>query len=78
MYIYVYVLEDLMLNDNEQGIEYIKKLKGKLHIILGNHDSKKRTALYKTCSSNLVDIWYSTLLNYKDYVFYLSHYLSYL
>ena len=29
----VYVLGDLVLNDPEVGIEYLKKLKGKIHIV---------------------------------------------
>ena len=35
----VYVLGDLMLNNNEGGIWLIKRLRGRIHIILGNHDT---------------------------------------
>lgn len=69
----VYVLGDCILNDNELGIKLIKSLKGKIHIILGNHDSKARIELYRGCH-NVVEICYATPLKYKNYNFYLSHY----
>ena len=43
----VYILGDLMLGDNEAGISLLKMLNGKLHIILGNHDTESRRELYK-------------------------------
>lgn len=69
----VYVLGDLMLGDNEVGIKMIKQLKGKIHIILGNHDTAKRIELYEQCY-NIVDIKYADLIKYNGYSFYLSHY----
>lgn len=69
----VYILGDLMLNNNEEGLKCIKQLKGSLHIILGNHCTDTRIELYKTCY-NIVEIVYATRLNYKGYHFYLSHY----
>ena len=69
----VYVLGDLMLMNNEKGISYIRQLKGKIHVILGNHDTSNRVALYKTCS-NIVDICYATIIKYNKQSFYLSHY----
>lgn len=69
----VYVLGDLMLNDNNEGIKLIKQLKGKLHVILGNHCTDARVELYKNCD-NIVDISYATMIKYNGYRFYLSHY----
>lgn len=69
----VYVLGDLMLGNNEDGIKLIKQLKGNIHIILGNHDTDQRIELYNDCY-NVVEIVYATLLKYKGYTFYLSHY----
>lgn len=71
----VYVLGDCMLNDNETGIKLIKSLKGKIHIILGNHDSQARMNLYKDCY-NVVEMCYATVIRYNGYMFYLSHYPS--
>lgn len=72
----VYILGDLMLNNNEKGLEYIKQLKGKIHIIIGNHDTNARIALYKTLA-NIVEVVYATRIKYKDREFYLSHYPTY-
>lgn len=69
----LYILGDLMLNDNEKGLELISKLNGKIHIILGNHDTDARQQLYKTLP-NVVEICYATILKYKKAHFYLSHY----
>ena len=69
----VYILGDLMLIDNEKGLSYVRQLKGKLHIILGNHDTAQRVTLYKSLS-NVVEVVYASYLRYKDRDFYLSHY----
>ena len=54
----VYVLGDLMLGDNNENIEYIKRMNGKLHIIIGNHDTSERIKKYKECD-NVVSILYA-------------------
>lgn len=69
----VYILGDLMLGDNELGISLLKMLNGKLHIILGNHDTEPRIELYKNLK-NVVEICYATQLKYKKAYFFLCHY----
>lgn len=69
----VYILGDLMLNDNQKGIALLRQLKGKLHIILGNHDTSARIELYKTLP-NVIEVVYATIVKYNNYSFYLSHY----
>ena len=69
----VYVLGDLMLGDNEAGIKMIKQLKGKIHVILGNHDTAPRKTLYEECY-NVVDVKYADVIKFNGYTFYLSHY----
>ena len=69
----VYCLGDIMLNDNDLGIKCLKSLKGKIHIIRGNHCTNARVELYKQCH-NVVDINEGQFLQYKKYHFYLSHY----
>ena len=69
----IYVLGDLMLGDNETGIKMIKQLKGTIHIVLGNHDTKARVEMYQECY-NVADIQYATVIKFKGYSFYLSHY----
>lgn len=69
----IYVLGDLMLGNNEIGLNYIKELKGNLHVIRGNHDTDTRMDLYNNCY-NIVEISEGQFMRYKNYHFYLSHY----
>ena len=69
----VYVLGDLMLGE-EENIEYVKRLKGKIHIVLGNHDSSKRKRQYEALE-NVVEIAEVGIkLKYNKYSFLLTHY----
>jgi len=69
----VYVLGDLMLGDNEYGLQMIKSMKGKLHIILGNHDTDTRIKLYEQLP-NVVEITYAKVIKIGKQHYYLSHY----
>ena len=69
----VYHLGDVMLNDNEHGINCLKQLNGKIHLILGNHDGEERINLYKQCS-NIVEITYAKELKIGKNYFFLCHY----
>jgi len=70
----VFLLGDLMLNDNTKGMEYLRQLPSAHYcIVLGNHDTSTREMLYR--SLPFVDfIGFATNLNYKGYHFYCSHY----
>ena len=69
----IYLLGDVMLNDNEHGLECINCLNGKIHIILGNHDGDSKIELYRKCK-NIVSIEYATKIKYKKIYFFLCHY----
>lgn len=69
----VFILGDLMLGNDEEGIEKIKSLNGKLHIILGNHDTNKRIKAYKELP-NIQQVVFATKIKVDGYNFYLSHY----
>lgn len=70
----VYVLGDIMLNDNDLGGKCVKQLKGRIHIVLGNHDTEARVDLYKTFY-NVVEVKDVIRgFKYNGYHFYLSHY----
>lgn len=73
----VYILGDLMLNDNEEGVELLKNLNGKKRIILGNHDTNARITLYDNIYNTEV-IGYADRLDYNGYHFYLSHYPTFI
>lgn len=71
----VYCLGDCMLGDNNIGLECIKSLKGKIHIIRGNHCTNTRIKLYETCD-NVVEVLegWSCIRKFNGYHFYLCHY----
>ena len=70
----LYILGDLMLGDNIYGLECLKKLNGKLHVIYGNHCTDVRKELYKTLPNVVEILGYAGMLKYKKWRFYLSHY----
>lgn len=69
----IYHLGDVMLNDDEKGMEYLKNLKGKIHIIRGNHDTDTRVEKYLKLP-NVVEVTYATVIKYNKVHIYLCHY----
>jgi calcineurin-like phosphoesterase family protein len=75
----VYVLGDLCLGGGGWDVlqtnkSLIESLNGKIRIIRGNHDTEPRVRMYESCK-NVVDvIKWASMLNYKGYHFYLSHF----
>lgn len=69
----VYVLGDLMLEDNDYGLQMIKEMKGKIHIICGNHDSNTRIELYKNLP-NVVEICDAKTIKIGKQYYFLCHY----
>lgn len=68
-----WILGDLLLGDNEHGMECLRQLPGHLHIVRGNHDTDTRWTLYSTLPNATLHGW-ADMLKYKKYNFYLSHY----
>lgn len=69
----IYVLGDIMLNDNEEGIRLLKSLNGHIHIVLGNHDTATRETLYRECE-NVESVELAAKLKYKGHHFFMTHY----
>mgnify|MGYP004644798909 CR=1 FL=1 len=71
----VYILGDLTMGtDHLANKNLIEQFNGHLHIVFGNHDSQNKIAMYHSCK-NVVEICgYATMLKYRKYHFYLSHY----
>jgi calcineurin-like phosphoesterase family protein len=75
----VYVLGDLCLGGgSEEALaankELIESMNGKLHIICGNHDTSQRLVMYESCDNVEEILGWSTMLVYKKYHLYLSHF----
>lgn len=68
----VYILGDLMLNDNIHGLECLNQLNGIKHVIRGNHDTDVRWQLY--FDNNMRVHGWSDVIRYRKYHFYLSHF----
>jgi calcineurin-like phosphoesterase family protein len=69
----VYVLGDLMLNDNEHGLKCLRRLNGRIHLVRGNHDTDARWKLYSELE-NVVEMENVIVFKYRKYHFYLSHF----
>lgn len=69
----VYILGDLMLGDNEYGKSCVNRLKGHIHVILGNHDTNARVNEYMGMTK-IESIQFADMRKYGKCHFYLSHY----
>lgn len=67
----VWILGDLVVGNIEGGLQFLKLLKGKIHVCLGNHDSDKRAQAYKDLGW---DVQLCARFKYKKIQFYLSHF----
>ena len=73
----VYILGDVCMGDLESGINKLKQLKGHKHLIRGNHCTDNKVSRY--IEENIFEsIQYATMIKYKKYNFYLSHYQTYM
>ena len=69
----VYVLGDIMLKDNDAGLECWNQLRGQKKVIWGNHDSILKQELIAD-SPNTEILGYATVIRAESHNFYLSHY----
>jgi calcineurin-like phosphoesterase family protein len=69
----VYILGDLCLGDLEKGRECISQLKGRIHVVLGNHDVRTRVEMYQTLP-NIVEIADALKFKQGKYHFIATHY----
>lgn len=69
----LYILGDIMLNDNEEGMKSLRRLPGRIHIIRGNHDTDNRVELFLNEPRITYHGW-ADVLKYNGHNFFLSHY----
>lgn len=70
----VYHLGDIMLNDDEQGLECLQRLNGYIWIIRGNHDSDNRLSKYISCLNVISVEGWATMIKDGKQSIYLSHF----
>ena len=71
----IYILGDVMLGGPD-NIRYVERLRGRIHIVLGNHDTAKREEMYRNLPNVVEVAEVGIRLKYKKYHFYLSHYIT--
>ena len=68
---YLYILGDLVLCSPEEAKYWLTQIPGKVHVIVGNHDTDVRLRLY----DELGFTWsFGARMRYGKYHFFLSHY----
>ena len=69
----VYILGDIMLGA-DSNIDYVKRLNGKIHIVLGNHDTTNRERKYRELPNVVEVAEVGIRFKYGKYHFILTHY----
>ena len=70
----IYVLGDFFLGTDLESVkEILSRLKGKIHLIIGNHDTNAKLGIYRN-TPNIVEVVWAKQIEYKGIKFYLSHY----
>lgn len=69
----IYVLGDVMLGSPD-NIHYIERLCGRIHIVLGNHDTSKREEMYRNLPNVIEVAEVGIKLKYKKHHFVMTHY----
>ena len=67
----LWILGDLVLGGLESAQTFLPQIPGKVHVILGNHDTNRRREIYESMGW---DCHYAYILKWYKYRFYLSHY----
>lgn len=67
------ILGDCILSDDVAGMNYLRQLNGHKFLAIGNHDTNKRIAQYKT-ENIFEDIQYGYRFDYNKMTFWCQHY----
>lgn len=69
-----YILGDCMLGaDMKDGLNYLRRLNGRIRIAIGNHDTDERVAAYRGLP-NVVEVAFGFRLRHRRRVYILTHY----
>lgn len=70
----VYILGDMCWKENEEAIQFVSTLKGKKHLVLGNHDRAKDKRYAQLFVEIIPYKEVKEFINEKQYRFILQHY----
>ena len=68
---HLYILGDLCFGPNEEARTWLEQIPGKVTVIVGNHDTDSRLALYEELGFKVM---FAARMRYGKYHFFLSHY----
>ena len=66
----LYILGDLILGNIEEGKKLLKQIPGRVHVILGNHDTEQKIEFYKSLGW---DCQWGLLTKIDGYSIFMSH-----
>ena len=70
----IYVVGDFFLGpDNDFVKRTLATLPGRIHVIIGNHDTPAKVAIYKQ-AKNVVEVAWATQIEYRNRKLYINHY----
>lgn len=70
----LYLLGDTLMGNTSETILLFQQLKGKIHLIWGNHDTNNRQRILAQQQNVVEVLGYANIINYKKYNFYISHF----
>lgn len=71
----VYMLGDFIMGSDMELVHFLlRQLKGRIHLIRGNHDSTRKLEIYQQYPQKIVEIQYFTYLIYKGKTMVLCHF----
>ena len=69
----VYVLGDICMGQTEFASDFIKRLNGKIILVIGNHDTDKKIEHYEQCS-NVIDVIPYEILYHNGTFYVMNHF----
>ena len=67
----LYILGDLTLGSLLNALPLLRRIPGRVHVIIGNHDTDNRIVAYKNLGW---EVHFANVIKYGKYSFFLSHY----
>lgn len=70
----LYLLGDTLMGNTSESIPLFRRLRGKIHLIWGNHDTSSRKRILAQQSNVVEVLGYADILTYEKQNFYLCHF----
>lgn len=67
----LYILGDLTLGSLLNSLPLLRRIPGRVHVVIGNHDTDNRISIYRHLGW---DVRFANVIKYDKHSFFLSHY----